>query len=142
MAFRLGGVKDFLSKIAPNKLILGVPYYGYNWVVENGEKYAKRVEGSDEAGFSESQVYDKIMTDTQTLGAKVEWDDKAQAPYYTYVSPETKSTRQVFFENADSLKKKYELVKNNGLAGVGIWALGYDGDRTELWNLIYDEFVK
>jgi spore germination protein YaaH len=135
-------VKDFLSQIAPNKLIFGVPYYGYNWVVENGEKYAKRIEGTEEIGFSESQVYDKIMKDTAALGLNIMWDEAAQVPYYTYISPETGSTRQVYFENAQSLKKKYELVKKSNLAGIGIWALGYDGDRTELWNLIYDEFVK
>lgn len=135
-------IKDFLSQIAPNKLILGVPYYGYNWVVENEDKYAKRIEGSDEIGFSESQPYDRIMTDVDVLGVDVKWDEAAQVPYYSYISPETGSTRQVYFENADSLKKKYELVKEVNLAGVGIWALGYDGDRPELWDLIADEFVK
>jgi spore germination protein YaaH len=134
-------IKDFLSKIAPNKLILGVPYYGYNWVVENSDQNAKRIEGNDGIGFSESQVYDKIMQDIAEQKATVQWDEVAQVPYYSYVSPETGSTRQVYFENERSLKIKYELLKNNGLAGVGIWALGYDGDRKELWDLLYDQFV-
>lgn len=135
-------IKDFLSQIAPNKLIFGVPYYGYNWVVENGNKYAKRIEGTEATGFSESQTYDIIMKDTADLGLKVMWDGTAQVPYYTYVSPGTGSTRQVYFENEQSLKKKYELVKESNLAGIGIWALGYDGNRPELWNLINSEFVE
>jgi len=135
-------LKDFLSQIAPNKLILGVPYYGYNWVVEDDSKNANRIEGSDQFGFSQSQIYDILMTDIKDLGVAVKWDENAQVPYYTYISPETGSIRQVFFEDAESLKKKYDFVKSNSLAGVGIWALGYDGDRPELWNLIFNEFVK
>jgi spore germination protein YaaH len=135
-------IKDFLSQIAPNKLILGVPYYGYNWVVENGDKYAKRLEGTDLMGYSESQIYDNIMKDIEDLNLSVMWDETAQVPYFTYVSPDTGSTRQVYFENEQSLTKKYELVKKQNLGGIGIWALGYDGDRPELWNLINKEFVK
>jgi chitinase len=135
-------LKDFLTQIAPNKLILGVPYYGYNWVVENEEKYAIRKEGSDEIGYSVSQIYDKIMEDVTDLNINVMWDEVSQEPYYTYISPETRSSRQVFFENAQSLGVKYKLAKNFGLAGVGIWALGYDGNRPELWNLLREEFVR
>jgi spore germination protein YaaH len=135
-------IKDFLAQIAPNKLIFGVPYYGYNWVVENGNKYAKRIEGSEATGFSETQIYNNIMKDINELQLNVMWDETAQVPYYTYVSPETGSTRQVYFEDTRSLKVKYDLVKKWNLAGMGIWALGYDGERLELWNLISDEFVK
>lgn len=135
-------LKDFLSQIAPNKLILGVPYYGYNWVVESTEPRAKRVEGSDATGYSESQVYDKIMDEVKDLKIQVLWDENAQVPYFTYISPETGAQREVYFENAQSLGKKYDLVKENGLAGAGIWALGYDGNRPELWNELFEKFVK
>jgi len=135
-------LKDFLSKISPNKLIMGIPYYGYNWVVENEDRYAKRIEGNEERGYSESLVYDKILRDLEELDIEPLWDENAQVPFYSYTSPSTGSIRQVYYENEDSLRIKYQITKNNNLAGIGIWALGYDGDRSELWNLIYDEFIK
>ncbi|HOA18674.1 MAG TPA: glycosyl hydrolase family 18 protein [bacterium] len=135
-------LKDFLSKISPNKLIMGIPYYGYNWVVENEDRYAKRIEGNEERGYSESLVYDKILRDLEELNIKPLWDENAQVPFYSYTSPSTGSIRQVYYENENSLRIKYQITKNNNLAGIGIWALGYDGDRSELWNLIYDEFIK
>lgn len=135
-------LKDFLSKISPNKLIMGIPYYGYNWVVENENRYAKRIEGNEERGYSESLVYDKILRDLEELDIEPLWDENAQVPFYSYTSPSTGSIRQVYYENEDSLRIKYQITKNNSLAGIGIWALGYDGDRSELWNLIYDEFIK
>ena len=136
-------IKDFLSYAPPSKIILGVPYYGYNWVVEDGsEKYAKRVEGTDEIGFSTSQSYDSVMETIKEVNPTILVDEESNVPYFFYTSPETESLREVFYENAQSLRAKYDLVNNNNLAGVGIWALGYDGGRTELWDLLYESFIR
>ena len=134
-------LKDYLAIVPPNKLLLGVPYYGYNWIVGEDEKYAERIDGNDNIGFSQSQSYEAIMDVLIDIKPKVMWDDLGQVPYFSYISAETGQQRQVFFENQRSLAVKYKLVKNNGLMGVGIWALGYDGGYTELWDLLYDEFI-
>ena len=34
----------------------------------------------------------------------------------------------------------YDFAIDNNLKGIGIWALGYDGDNTELWSLLYSKF--
>jgi len=135
-------VKDFLAKVPPNKIILGVPYYGYNWLVESTDKYAVRVPGSDENGFSQSQSYESVMETIIEVESELKWDDEGKAPYFTYISPETGQLRTAYFENAESLKYKYDLINNENLGGVGIWALGYDGGYSELWNLLYTEFIK
>jgi spore germination protein YaaH len=135
-------VTDFLTKVPPSKIILGVPYYGYNWLVENDEKYAVRIPGSDENGFSQSQSYESVMDTIIEVEPEVKWDDLGKAPYFTYISPETGQLRTAFYENAQSLKYKYDLVNFHNLGGVGIWALGYDGGYSELWNLLYSEFIR
>lgn len=135
-------IKDYLALVPPNKLILGVPYYGYNWVVTQNGKYAERIEGSDNIGFSKSQSYEEIMNTIIDVKPTILWDDLGQVPYFSYVSPETGQQRQVFYENQRSLQIKYQLAKKSGFMGVGIWALGYDGGFTELWNLLYDEFLE
>src|SRR6185369_13505042 len=35
---------------------------------------------------------------------------------------------------------KYDLAQAKNLAGAGMWALGYDGSRTELYDLLRDKF--
>jgi len=134
-------LKDYLSLVPPNKLILGVPYYGYNWVVSEEKKYAERIDGSEEIGYSQSQPYSGIMDTIIKTKPKILWDELGQVPYFSYVSIETGQQRQVFYENRESLLIKYRLAKSKNLMGVGIWALGYDGGYTELWDLLYDEFI-
>ncbi len=133
--------KDYLALVPPNKLILGVPYYGYNWVVGEDKKYAERLDGSEQIGFSQSQPYSSIMDVVINIKPKIMWDELGQVPYFSYISEETGQQRQVFYEDSRSLKIKYELAKSKNLMGVGIWALGYDGGYTELWDLLYDEFI-
>jgi hypothetical protein len=43
------------------------------------------------------------------------------------------SWRQLWYDDVDSVLAKVGLARRKGLRGVGIWALGYDGDQHELW---------
>lgn len=135
-------INDFLTKVPPSKIILGLPYYGYNWLVEDEGEYAKRIPGSEENGFSQSQTYESVMDTILEVDPDIKWNEEGKVPYFTYVSPETVELRTVYYENEESLKAKYDLVKKYDLGGVGIWALGYDGGYKELWDLLYKEFIK
>ena len=42
----------------------------------------------------------------------------------------------LYYENSRSLSYKLDLVNQLDLAGVAIWALGYEGDSRELWETI------
>jgi hypothetical protein len=50
------------------------------------------------------------------------------------------SWRQLYYDDATSLKAKYDLVNGYGLRGAGIWALGYDDGRTELNAALAEKF--
>ena len=39
--------------------------------------------------------------------------------------------RELYYDDATSLGAKYDLVNAYGLRGAGIWALGYEGVRTD-----------
>jgi len=135
-------LNDFLTKTPPGKIILGVPYYGYNWLVEDDSPYSKRVEGSDDNGFSEAQAYEDVMNTLIEIDPEVKWNDRGKISLLYYMSPGTGKLRTVYFDNAESLAYKYALVEKYNLGGIGIWALGYDGGYTDLWDVIYKSFVK
>ena len=49
---------------------------------------------------------------------------------------EDNSIKEIHFDDAFTLSKKYDFAMSNKLKGVGVWALGYDNGQNDLWNLI------
>ena len=128
-------VTDHISAGAPaNKLILGVPYYGYDWPTVDDSAHSDVVPG----GTGGISSYHGSVTDPNNNSQTRKWDDVAQQPYYTYQVDG--QWRVAYYEDAASLGKKYDLVNQYNLKGVGLWTLGQEGDAPELWQLLADKF--
>ncbi len=119
-----------LSKY-PQKLILGVPYYGKHWKTATGNA------GSVVTSYVGSTFYRSTVVDAANHGGFI-WDNASQTPWYKWQSG---SWNQVWCDNEKSLGKKYDFALSENIGGIGIWALNYDGTRTELWNLIHTKFA-
>jgi spore germination protein YaaH len=124
-------VNDYLKYSGNNKekLILGLPYYGYDWRVVSSTKYANTT------GSANSRIYTAANDLAQNHGRR--WDAASSTPWISYQSG---GWRQVWYDDSLSLALKYQLALEKDLAGVGMWALGYDGDRPELWGALADHF--
>ena len=130
----MGFMSSYLEKVASEKLILAVGYYGYDWPVMTSDPNGKVISGDVKA-----IPYAQLMEATQNT--KIQWDEKSQTPWYSYIDRETGKTRMVHFENSRSLGIKYDFINQKHLRGLGIWALGYDGRNTDLLQLINDKFA-
>jgi spore germination protein YaaH len=115
----------------PEKLILGVPYYGNKWRTNSQN------EGSHTLADGESRTY---ATAKLELGYRdLLWSLNYKTPWYTY---ETGGNYyQTWFDNDSSLGLKYDLARSKNLKGIGMWALGYDDHHPELWNLLRSSFL-
>ncbi|MEW5937469.1 MAG: glycosyl hydrolase family 18 protein [Candidatus Thermoplasmatota archaeon] len=113
------------------KFVYGVPYFGFDWPVSSAE-YNQRAAST--TGSGSSRTYDSAMSNLESTGAALQWDAFSQSPWYWYWNGT--SYRQVWFDNATSLRFKYQLVNELDLPGMGVWALGYDSPRAELWDAI------
>jgi len=114
----------------PEKLILGVPYYGKHW------KTATSSPGSSVTSYVGSTFYRTAIIDAANHGGFI-WDNDSETPWYKWNSG---GWNQVWQDNEPSIEKKYDLALTQNLGGVGIWALNYDGNRNELWDLINTKF--
>jgi hypothetical protein len=61
------------------------------------------------------------------------------SPYFAFYS---NGWYQCFMDDVYSLGEKYDIVNRRDLGGIGIWALGYDNGRQELWDLIASKFTQ
>lgn len=133
-------VKDYELYAPKEKLLMGVAYYGHYWITEDSSLGSIRVPGDDTIGYSRISYYKYCLEHPRNTNETYHWDEDAKAPWFSFYDEEAGITRQCHYENMDSLRAKYDFVQMNDLKGIGIWALGYDGDRPELWNLLKEEF--
>ena len=115
---------DLVTHNTPDKLILGLPYYGGQWKTETSEAYSTVVSWVGSTRFRDDAA--------TSLSRGLLWDGFSQTPWYTW--HDGTDWRQVWFDNDVSLGLKYQLAQDHDYRGVGMWALNYDGSRGELWD--------
>jgi hypothetical protein len=121
------------------KIILGLPYYGNHWKVKSDQPYAAVIPFNSDSTTNDWQkiiLYRDVVP--QLLQYQKLWDSISQTPWIRW---NDNGWNQVWFDDSSSLEIKYNFAIATKLKGIGIWALGYDGDRPELWNLISKKFT-
>ena len=51
------------------------------------------------------------------------------------------SYHQIFYPDKQSTQVKVQFVKNEGLGGLALWALGYEGEERWVWKM-FDDLYK
>lgn len=124
----------YLSQgVTKSKLILGLPYYGKQWAT------ASSAIGSATTASGTSPFYNTVRNNTSGNYSTKLWDQTSFTPYYTFQSGS--QWYQCWIDDAYSLGKRYDMVNQRGIGGIGIWALGYDDGYPELWDKIKSKFT-
>ena len=117
-------LKETLRYAPASKVILGVPLYGYEWETLQSAPGAAVIPGSWQlATGKRMDEFTKVCTDC-TKG----FDPVSQEPYVIFPGETEGHFQQVFYENKDALQAKITLAKKYQLAGVAMWAVGYESD--------------
>ena len=135
----------YVSRVPASKLILGVPYYGRAWSTSSSALNATTVSAA-KYGASVAVLYETALQFATDNGRQydpvegVAWTSyQRQNCSATYGC--VTATRELYYDDAETLAAKYDLVNSYGIRGVGIWALGYDGSRPELYQVLKDKFI-
>lgn len=126
-------IGDFLDNenVDPKKLILGIPYYGYDWPTASSQI------GSNTTGNGSAVTFNNAKAMASTYGRK--WDIHSQTPWYCYSSG---GWHQCWYDDSVSIYDKLTIARDSMLQGAGCWALGYDNGEDDLWNVIESVFWK
>ena len=107
-------VRFGVSQINPQKILMGIPLYGYDWSLPymRGNTVAK--------SLSPQQALE-IASENNVV---IEYDEVSQAPYFYY----TKDGKShiVWFEDADSAVAKLNLTDKYNLVGASYWNITKD----------------
>lgn len=112
----LEALATYTQVVSPNKIILGIPYYGYDWPTSG--PYL----GSQALGPPTPVSYAQIVANNYPQY----WDPLTSTPWTSYQV--NNQWHQIFFDNPVSVELKVALAATYNIAGVGVWALGMDGN--------------
>jgi len=124
-----------------SKSILALPYYGLMYSID---KKNDSIGSEDEFKYSldtkltYSEI-NKLFLENQNIKYNNVLDPLSMTKQISVIFDDS-SMKEVYYDDDYTLSKKYSYAISQGLKGVGIWALGFDSDRNELWNLIEDKF--
>jgi spore germination protein YaaH len=134
--------RDYLRAIPRTKIVMGIPYSGWDWAVRKGNALLSHVlPASNPNSYAAILSYGRARRFAAIKSGQCHWDPYAQEPYCRYV--DGKGVRhEVWYENNRSIAAKFAFARAHGFAGIAIWVLGYDSTYPDLWDLMHRMFQK
>ena len=139
-------IRAYVGRIPASKVILGVPYYGRAWSTSTSSSRLAEHLGHQVRGLDDRRLHDRPRLRRRPRQAdgipsrRVAWTVYRRENCTTTYGC-VKPWRQLYYDDAKALGLKYDVVNRYNLRGAGIWALGYDGTRTELYSVLKAKFI-
>lgn len=108
--------------IDPSKLILGIPLYGYEWETLTYQPEAAVIPGTGKTATGTRVGQIDLNCEHCVAGR----DELSGSPYVILPSNEDSSIQQIYYEDEVSIQQKLDLAEQYHLAGVALWAIGYE----------------
>lgn len=120
-----------LTQTSPDKIVLGVPFYGRLWKLDGSIKGL---------GIPVNQIQNlisryhaSVVFDPDSHSAKVILTIKKSDPVSTVRGQVlTPGSYEIWYDNLQSLREKMSLVQKYQLKGIGSWSLGEEDPA--VWN--------
>lgn len=119
--------------VPASKIVVSVPFYGYEWPAESEEP------GARTRGAGKTISYAPVDSAYTSEGPPVALERAAEyglrrdpesgSPYYAF--QDSTGWRQGWFEDAESLRRKYSWVVEEGLRGVAVYPPAYGTDELD-----------
>ncbi|MFI5261581.1 MAG: cell wall-binding repeat-containing protein, partial [Candidatus Limnocylindrales bacterium] len=114
------------------RVLLGLPYYGLTWPTTSGVLHAAR------SGTGATWLPSQGLP--PPAGTTIHHDTVESSAWFAVQNATTKAWSETYYDDETSLRAKYGLAVQDGLAGVGMWALGYDAGQAGYWEAIASTF--
>lgn len=133
--------EDFAKVLPKNKIVMGIPYYGWDWAVQSGKTINSLTLSRDNPDDYRAVIsYARAREDKNLKPKQCTWDDYALETWCWYTKDGI--DHQVWLADNKSVAARFDFAKKQNLGGIGIWVLGYDKNYNDLWEMIEEKFAQ
>ena len=125
-------IGDIAKFVESYKIILGIPFYGYEWQTVDDSFLANTYPKT--GSLATYKRIQGLFGNEKISSLSASWSNLTLTPYLSYV--EADKTYQIHYEDAASLKLKINFIHQAKMGGLAIWALGYEIPYQDLWQTI------
>lgn len=100
-----------VTAIPSQKILMGMPNYGYDWTLPFVQGSAARILSNTAAIAQASEV-----------GAVIRYDEESQAPFYNYYDRQGRR-HEVWFDDVRSIRARLRLIRDYNLGGLSYWTI-------------------
>lgn len=119
-----------VTQIPRNKILQGVPFYGYNWQLPDTP---------DNLAVPVNLV--EVYPLAYRFRATINYDPVAQAPWFRYTDA-SGVNHEVWFEDARSINIKYDTANEYNLRGIGWWSyINEPYGFPQNWPIMAEKFI-
>lgn len=119
------GIQKAVEILPKEKIFLGLPLYGYEWETVSQQPRSAVLPASGLV-ISHRRAEELLKT-CATCSALIE--ENSRESYVVYEDEVTGTFHQIFFPDQRFLQEKIKLANLYEIAGVALWAIGYEGNN-------------
>lgn len=128
-----------MAQVAPDSLVLGLPWYGLAWSTETDAARSRTRSGKGIDGSAETSYAAALEV---AAGSGREYDPEQASAWTAWADKQCSNCpptwRQLWYDDPESFGAKVDFALGEGLAGVGIWAAGMENGRPDMWWALRD----
>lgn len=118
------------GRVEPEKTVLGVPLYGYEWQTYTDDYQSNTVPNT--GAIATYKRVRELIANKESVS--IHYDPESKSPWLTY--RQNGQIKQIYYEDEKSLESKIDFIHDRDLAGIALWSLGYEGDYIEPWIVL------
>jgi spore germination protein len=134
---------DYLKYIPKNKLVMGVPTYGWEWAVVNGKiMNSTTYSASNPNSYAAVISYARAREDSDLKTNQCHWDSISEETWCWFTDKKTGLDHQVWIADNRMLQTRFDFANKENFAGVALWTLGLDKNYQDIWESLGSTFGK
>jgi len=132
---------DYLTYLPKNKLIMGIPTYGWEWAVQNGQTIKSRTLPLDDPNSYAAVIsYARSRKDSDLKPSQCQWDNLSEETWCWFKDKKTGVYHQAWIVDNRMLQARFDYADQQKLGGVALWTLGLDKNYPDIWERLTTTF--